>query len=177
MWSVLLVVLSSAFLTIVQISFLSQLFPPFSELHFALIVMSYAIVKEKPVLGALWVLVSAVILDLHGLFGFGTQIGLLLVVFMLTREAYIRVFTNVSLLAVFLLTVFAVVAHLIGMILIDGIRILFGGIPYMVTFESSTLVYWVRSAIVNGIAVLLLIITVSFTKKRFANIFILHEKR
>ena len=177
MWSVLPVTLTAAILTIFQISFLSHLASPLSDISLPLVVISYSVVTDRPIIGAIWALIGGILLDLHGLYEFGTQLSLLFVVLMITMVAFQRVFTNVSLLSVFLLTALGAVIHMFGAMVIDGIRVLFGGVPYILSFESAFLASTLRTALINGVIVVMMMLVGTYIKRSFRHIFIFHEKR
>jgi len=169
-------ILVFAFLTtVLQVSFLSHLPIPFSDIFLPIVVISYAVFTDKPIMGALWALVSGSVLDLHGIFEFGTELTLLLLVFYVLRTAFNRFITNSTAQAAFLLTASGIIIHWLGLVFLDGIRVLFGGIPYIISFESRAIASLIRTIIVNGAIVTGLFFAVRSLKRRFEHVFFLHS--
>lgn len=165
-----------AFLTtILQISFFSHLPFLFADIFIPIIVISYAVFTDRPIAGGLWALVAGFTLDLHGFFEFGTHLALLLLVFYVLRIAARKFITNSTAHAVFLLTTSGILIYWLGFVFIDGIRILFGGTPFMISFEGRVVSSLIRSVLVNGGIVVGVFFLLRWMKRRFEHVFLLHS--
>lgn len=171
MWFFLSVATSAA-LTLFQIAFLSHLFPPFSDLHLPIAVISYSVIKDRPLTAALWAVIAGTVLDAHGLFGFGTETVLLFSVFLLQRLTFARFLTNTSAMAAFLLTGIGVSARFVGLLAIDGLRVVFGGVPYMISSDAEPWFHAVRSAAFNGLLVVAALAVSGFMRARLQKTFL-----
>ncbi len=171
----ILTILAAAALTVFQIAFLSWMPAPFSLLSFAVIGISISVAAERPLEGALWAFVAGVLLDMHGLYGFGTRTALLFLVFAVQRVLFSRVLTNASKSALFLLTLAGVAAEFVGLMAIDGMRVVFGGTPYLLSFEPDIFYRLIGSALANGLAVVLCLYAVNAFRRRFESVFIPHR--
>lgn len=162
-------------LTVLQVAFLSHLPTPFSDISAPLAAITIANFLDRPVRGALWALVGGIVLDLHGIYPFGTEVSVLLVVFFLTRLLFRRFITNAGLPASFLFSTAVVAMHAALLLALDGVRVIFGAEPFIVTLDSSILSATVRTIVANGLMVVLLIKGWSSVRERFINRFIIRR--
>lgn len=169
-------ILVFAFLTtVLQVSFFSHLPLPLADVFIPVIAISYAVFTDRPIAGALWALIAGFTLDLHGMYAFGTELALLLIVFYVLRIAFRRFITNSTILAIFLLTASGILIHWLGLVFLDGIQVLFGSIPQIISFESRVIASLTRSVLINGIIVVGLLLAGKWMKRRFEHLFLLHS--
>jgi len=172
MWFFLSTAIFAAGLTIFQIAFLSHLFPPFNDLQLPIAVIGYSVIKNRPLTAAVWALVAGVLLDLHGLFGFGAEIALLFSVFLIMRVAFSRFLTNTSAAAAFLLTGVGTLAHFAGLLAIDGLRVLSGGVPYAISPDPEPWFQLIRAVAANGVLVVAALALSGFARRRLHKAFL-----
>lgn len=172
MWFFLSSAISAVILTTFQIAFLSHLFPPFSDLHLPLAAISYSIIKDRPLTAAVWAVIAGTLLDMHGLFGFGTETALLFSVFLLQRLAFARFLTNASAAAVFLLSGIGVFARFAGLLAVDGLRVLFGEVPYAISPDPDPWLQTIRAAIFNGLIVVAALAASGFMREKLQKAFL-----
>lgn len=137
-------------LMILQISFLSQLPSPFSDISFPLLGIALATFTDKPIRGVLWAVLGGILLDMHGIAPFGAELFVLLSIFFLTRLLFQRFITNASLPAAFLLSAVIILMHGGLLLVVDGIRVLLGAEPYIITQDASFGAALARVIFVNG---------------------------
>jgi len=162
-------------LTIFQVTFLSHLTTPLSDISFPLLVIALAVFKSRPVKGALWALAGGLTLDIHGIFPFGTETCLLLLVFFLTHILFRRFITNTSLTAAFLLSTVVVALYYAGTVGIDGFRVLLGSDPFIIAQGSRVEIAFFKTAIANGLLTTALLAGWTNVRKRFAHRFIIRQ--
>jgi len=162
-------------LTVLQIAFLSHLPTPFSDISAPLLAITIANFLDRPVRGALWALIGGIVLDLHGIYPFGTEVSVLLIVFFLTRLLFRRFITNAGLPASFLLSAAVVAMHAALLLAFDGVRVIFGAEPFIVTLDSSIFSATLRAIAANGLMAVLLIGARSRIRERFINRFIIRR--
>jgi hypothetical protein len=174
MWRTLSTLILAMALAIFQFSFLSHLPALFSYVSFSLIAMTLATATDRPITAALWGLGSAFVLDLYGLFGFGTEIVLAAAVFLSQHALYGRVLTNASYPAAFALAAAGAFVRFVGLAVIDGTRVIFGQVPYVISAEPGVLATPIISSVVNGILVMVAIFAASSFKKKISKTFLTH---
>jgi hypothetical protein len=172
MWPLLTLLLSALALTVAQVAFLSHLFPPLTDVSFPLAAMSYALLRDRPLTAVGWALFGGLTLDLHGLFGFGTETAVLLAAFLAARFMFGRVLTNASAAAAFLLTAFAVLVRWLGLFVIDGLRVLSGGVPHLIVADPRVVTVPLRMMAVNGLLVAVALSAVERLRARFDRTFL-----
>lgn len=160
--------------TVVQIGFFSHFAFPWSTLSFPLVVVAYGVVRDRPLLALGWALVAGFVLDLHGLLGFGAEIAALFTAFFVSRFLFQRVLTNTGKAALFLLGAVAAAVHWFILTAIDGLGVLFGGVPTMIDLSVSTLFAPLRQALVAGAALLIVIGIEEALRRRFRKTFLSH---
>ncbi len=160
--------------TIVQISFLSQLPFPFSALSLPLVAISYGIVRDRPILASGWALLAGILLDLHGIFGYGSEIFSLFVTFFTTRFLFQHVVTNTGAPALFLIGASAACIRWFALSGLDGLNVLLGGMPTMIDLSASSVLAPLRQGLVAGVALLLVIGAENFLRKRYQKTFLSH---
>ena len=169
-------ILSNAVLAFVSAaigaSFLSRLPAPFSGLSVTLIAMSYAIATDRPLTAAVWAAVGGFTLDLFGLHGFGAETAGAWAAYLVLRLLFLRVLTNRSMAAAFLLTAAGAFAWFGMLVSIDGVRALFGGEPLMLSPERALFLTPVLSAIANGAVVAVMVSAESAIRRRVARLFL-----
>jgi len=163
----------AAALTVVQIAFLSHLPTPFSDISFPLLSIGLATFVDRPVTAALWAFTGGLILDLHGIFPFGTELSVMLAIVFLTRLLFRRFITNASLAAAFLLSTVIIVMHTAMLLGLDGIRVVFGAAPFIGTQDADIGTAVIRLVIVNGLLTVALLAGSRRVKERFAHRFII----
>lgn len=159
--------------TVIQVGFLSHLPTPFSDIHFPLLALTLAIFVDRPVIGAVWALFGGIVLDLHGIFPFGTEIFSLLGVFYLTRLLFRRFITNASLAAAFLFSTMIVAMHAAILLALDGLRVIFGADPFLVVAETGFTSVTLRMMLVHGLLTVGLLAGWKRVRDRFAHRFII----
>ncbi len=174
MWKGLYFAALAALTAILQISFFSQVSFPLSALSFPIVAIVYGVVRDRPLLAVGWALIGGFFLDLHGLLGFGSEIASLFATFFVARYLFQRVMTNTNALALFLLGAVAAVTHWFALAAIDGMNVLFGGVPVLVDLSSAALFAPVRQGLVDGAALLLLIGLENLIQRRFRKTFLSH---
>ncbi|MFA5853809.1 MAG: hypothetical protein WC866_01850 [Patescibacteria group bacterium] len=174
MWKVLLHGTIAIFATIVQISFLSQLPFPFSALSLPIIAIAYGIVRDRPLLSSGWALIGGIVLDMHGLLGFGSELFALFVAFFAARFLFQRVVTNTGTLALFLIGAATAIIHWFTLSALDGVNVLFGGVPILIDLSAASILAPVRQGIVAGGALLLLVGVENMLSRRYRQTFLSH---
>lgn len=171
MWRVFSVVAWASAFAILQISFFSHLPAPFSSVSFPLVAIVVHLLRDRPLEAAGWALVAGTLLDLHGLFGFGTETGLLFAVFAFARFLHRRVLTNASQPAAFLLAALSTLAHHGLKLGIDGLRVIFGAVPYALVPSADVVIGPLLAAVTNGLAVVALLALGKALRARFQQTF------
>ncbi|WKZ29288.1 MAG: hypothetical protein QY323_01000 [Patescibacteria group bacterium] len=174
MWKFLLHAALAVVGTIVQISFLSQLPFPFSAISLPIVAIAYGIVRDRPVISAGWALLGGLLLDLHGLLGFGSEMLALFVAFFATRFLFQRVVTNTGTPALFLIAAAAATIRWFTLAALDGVNVLFGGVPVLIDLSATALLAPVRQSLVAGGALLAYIGVGSLLSRRFQKTFLSH---
>lgn len=174
MWQTILQGTLAIIGTIVHISFLSQLPFPFSALSLPLVVIAYGIVRDRPLLSSGWALLAGVLLDMHGLLGFGSEIFALFVAFFSARFLFQRVVTNTGRLALFLIGATTAVTHWFTLSALDGINVLFGGIPVLIDLSAASILAPLRQGLIAGASLLLVIGAENLLRKRYRQTFLSH---
>lgn len=160
--------------TVAQIGFFSHFGFPWSTLSFPVIAVAYGVVRDRPLLALGWALIAGILLDLHGLLGFGAETFALFAAFFASRFLFQRVLTNTGTAALFLLGATAALVHWFALTAIDGLGVLFGGVPTMIDLSMSTLFAPLREALIGGAALLAVIAVEEWLRRRFRKIFISH---
>jgi hypothetical protein len=174
MWKALLQSAFAIFATIVQISFLSQLSFPFSALSLPVVAIAYGIVRDRPLLSSGWALIGGILLDMHGLLGFGSEIFALFVAFFAARFLFQRVVTNTGTLALFLIGVATAMIHWFTLSALDGVNVLFGGVPILIDLSAASMFAPIRQGLVAGAMLLLLVGAENMLSRRYRQTFLSH---
>lgn len=174
MFSALIVVILAFVTTVVQIGFLSHFGFPWSTLSFPLAAVAYGVVRDRPLLALGWALVAGTLLDLHGLLGFGAETAALFAAFFASRFLFRRVLTNTGAAAIFLLGATAAVVHWFALAAIDGVGVLFGGVPTTIDLSAAAILAPVRQGLVNGALLLVLVALEEALRRRFRKAFLSH---
>jgi cell shape-determining protein MreD len=172
MFRTLLAVTGIAALSLFQIAFLPHLPVPFSDLRLPVVALSYATFRDRPASAALWALVSGTIFDLRGLFPFGTHLLLFFAAAALLRKLFVRFLANASLLSAFLLTACAFAIFSAGLLFADGVRVLSGSEPHLISVDPRVYASLIRMAFVNGLAGALVVWSSAAVKNRLSGAFI-----
>ncbi len=174
MWKAFFFAALAAATTLLQISFLSHVSFPFSALSFPIVAIVYGVVRDRPLLAVGWALVGGFFLDLYGLLGFGAELFALFITFFSVRFLFQRVMTNTSTLALFLLGIAAAVIHWFTLSAIDGVNVLFGGVPVFIDLSFSSAFAPIRQGVVAGAALVLFAGGEALIRRRFRNTFLSH---
>lgn len=174
MWKALLHVILAVLGTIVQISFLSQLPFPFSALSLPLLAIAYGIVRDRPLLSSGWALIAGMLLDMHGLLGFGSEMFALFVAFFSARFLFQRVVTNTGTLALFLIGATTAITHWFTLSALDGMNVLFGGVPVLIDLSAASIFAPLRQGLVAGAALLLVVGMENLLRKGYRQTFLSH---
>lgn len=174
MWKALGYGMLAALMTLFQISFLSQLPFPFSALSLPVVAIAYGIVRDRPLLAIGWALVSGFLLDLHGLLGFGAELFSLFVSFFAARFLFRRVVTNTGALALFLLAAATAAIYWFARVALDGVNVVFGGVPVLVNLSMAAVLAPLRQALAAGGALLLFIGLETLIRRRYRRTFLSH---
>lgn len=172
---ILLHLVFPAVLTIVQISFMSHLPAPVSSISFPLLVIALAIFVNRPVKGALWALLGGIVLDLHGIYPFGTEIFVLLSTFYLTRLLFMRFITNASSAALFLLSTIVVALHAIMLYGLDALRVIFNAEPFIVGQNATPVSAAAGTVLVNGLLAIAVLASWKRIRTRLGKRFIVRK--
>ncbi len=175
MLNVFLVALTASASTILQVGFFSHLGFPWSTFSFPLVVVTYGVMRDRPLLSLGWSLVAGFLLDLHGFLGFGAETAALFSAFFFARFLFRRVLTDSGSGAIFLLGAATASCHRLILWSIDAVGALFRGAPLVFDLSSSMLLSPFRQGIVNGLSLLLLIRIGAAFRARFRKIFLSHE--
>ena len=124
---------------IIQASFLSHLPSFFSSISMVILAMCVAVVSGFDLEAAVIALVGGSLLDLHGAFGFGTELTAAFAAFVLMKLVFERFLSNASMIAIFVLAALGVASHFLVLAGVDGLRILAGRDPYLLVFDPETL--------------------------------------
>ncbi len=176
MWPFIANAAAAFLLAVFQTAFLSRLSLAIAGISFPVIAISFCVLTDRPLTAALWALMAGVALDLHGVFGFGTETALFFLVFLCLRSLFNRVLTNASPFAVFLLAAAGVAIRFIGLAAVDGVRIIFGGTPYLISTDLETWIAPLRGMIINGLLTVLLVQAVAVFKRRLQGVFLHYER-
>lgn len=174
MLSALIVSILAFVTTVAQIGFLSHFGFPWSTLSFPLAAVAYGVVRDRPLAALGWALIAGVLLDLHGLLGFGAETAALFVAFFSARFLFQRVLTNTGAAALFLLGATAAVVHWFALAAIDGVGVLFGGVPTTIDLSAAAILAPVRQGLVNGLVLLLVTGAEEALRRRFRKTFLSH---
>ncbi len=174
MWKGFVIAALAALTSILQVSFFSQLPFPLSALSFPIVAVAYGVVHDRPVLAVGWALVGGFFLDLHGLLGFGSEIVALFIAFFAARFLFRRVVTNTSTLAMFLLGAATAVIHWFALSAIDGMNVLFGGVPVLVDLSATAVFAPIRQGLVDGTALVAFIGLENMIQRRIRRTFLSH---
>lgn len=170
----LIVLLLASATTVLQIAFFSHFGFPWSTLSFPVLALAYGVVRDRPLLALGWALIAGFLLDLHGLLGFGSETAALFAAFFVSRFLFQRVLTNTGAAALFLLGAIAALAHWFALTAIDGVGVLFGGVPTMIDLSAGTLLAPLRQSLIGGAALLAVIALEEAIRRRFRKMFISH---
>lgn len=174
MLSALIVFILAFVTTVLQIGFFSHLGFPWSTLSFPVVALSYGVVRDRPLLALGWALTAGLLLDLHGLLGFGAETAALFVAFFASRFLFQRVLTNTGTAALFLLGATAALVHWFALTAVDGVGVLFGNVPIMVDLSVSTFLAPLRQALIGGLALLAVVAVEETLRRRFRKVFLSH---
>ena len=174
MWKFFLHATLAALAAIVQISFLSHLPFPFSTVSLILAAIAYGIVRDRPLLSLGWALIGGVILDLHGLLGFGSQLFAFFIAFFATRFLFQRVVTNTGTLALFLIGAAGAIVNWFTLSALDGINVLFGGVPVLIDLSAASVLAPIRQGLVSGAILLIIVGAENLLKRRYRQSFLSH---
>lgn len=163
---------AAVLLAILESAFCSHFPPPVSELSTALVGAGFMTATRHDDYAPVWALATGIIADIHGLFGFGATIALNLLVLAVLRYAFNRFLSNTSTLAAFLLTALGGLTYFLGLIFFDGLRIISGGVPYVIAYGSELPGHLVRFLLVNGAAVSLLVLVDAAVRQRLERAFL-----
>lgn len=174
MWKVLLHATLAIVGTVVQISFLSYLPFPFSALSLPIVAIAYGIVRDRPLVSAGWALLGGTLLDMHGLLGYGSEIFALFVAFFAARFLFQRVVTNTGMLALFLIAAAAAIIRWFTLSALDGVNVLFGGVPILIDLSAVAILAPIRQGLVAGAALLAVVAIENLLSRRYRKTFLSH---
>lgn len=174
MFTPFIVAIIAAAATVFQIAFLSHLAFPWSTVSFPIVAVAYGVAKDRPLLALGWALVGGILLDLHGILGFGSELFALFFAFFVARYLFLRVLTNAGAAAIFLLGAVTAFVHWLALAAIDGVGVLFGSVPIMVDLSAAAAFAPLRQALVTGLALLLVVAAQDAVGRRFRKTFISH---
>lgn len=172
MWKAPVFILLAFAAILLQVSFFSQLFFPFSAFSFPLVGIAYGVLRERQVSSAGWALLGGFLLDLHGILSFGAELTALFVAFFAVRFLFRRVVTNTGTGALFLLGASTALAHWLVLLALDGAQILFGAVPVILDWSAAALLAPLRQALVAGIALCALAGLENLVRSRFRKAFL-----
>lgn len=164
---------AAAVLTIFQVAFLSHLPAPLPALSFGVVAVSLGIIADRPLPAAWWALASGLVLDLHGIFGFGTETALLFAALWIGLKISRRVLTNASPASTFLIVCAVVAVRWLGLVAFDGIRVLFGDIP-LVIGDARNAFLPIQEMLMNGALVLGIVALASAARAGYRRNFLSH---
>ena len=141
---------------LLQLSFLSRLPSPFSDLPIITAVAAWLILKDRQAEAAGWLLLGGLIFDLNGPYGFGAELALAALIYVVMRFLFVRVFSNDSYAAVGMLAAAGALTRFAGLAGLDGVRVLFGGEPFYLIGEPDLVVRPILAALTAGVAAVIL---------------------
>jgi hypothetical protein len=157
---------------LLQVAFLSRLPSPFSDLAVITAVAAWLIVKDRQDEAVLWLFIGGLIFDLHGPYGFGAELALAALVYIVMRFLFVRVFSNDSYAAVFLIAAAGALTRFIGLAGLDGVRVLFGNDPYYLIGEPNLVIRPILAALATGAAAALLAWIANLIERGLAKMFL-----
>lgn len=158
--------------TLLQISFLSRLPSPISDLALITAVAAWLIVKDRPDEAFIWFILGGIIFDLHSPYGFGTELVLAGSAYLVMRFLFVRVLSNDSYAAVFLLAGAGILIRFAGLASLDGMRVLFGHEPYLLIGEPELITRPILGAVTTGVAAIGLTACANLVKFRLETMFL-----
>lgn len=144
-------------LSILQLSALSHLSMVFASVSLLLAATCVAIVSGYDLEAAAIALVGGMMLDLHGLLGFGSEIAAAFAAFAVMRVLFSRFLSNANLLSVFLLALAGVLTRFVLLAGIDGLRVLAGQDPYLLVLEPELLTGPLLTILTTGLMAVVVI--------------------
>jgi hypothetical protein len=157
---------------LLQVSFLSRLPGLFSNLPLVTAVAAWLIVKDRQAEAAAWLLLGGLVFDLHGPYGFGTELALAGAAYLVMRFLFVRVFSNDSYAAVFLLAGAGALTRFVGLAGFDGVRVLFGNEPYFLVWESNLVVLPMLAVLTAGAAAVIIAAVANLVERWLEKMFL-----